>query len=66
MIKLHGEKMTANQFAKTVVIRLGEGAWWWDEKYYAGEQMTEREKNLVNAAVNKQVIRVAKFLGQCG
>ena len=61
MIRVHGRKLTPNQFAKVAVARFGEGAFYWTEKVDA-EDITEREAEAISTAIEKQVERMEKLL----
>lgn len=63
-IKIHSETVTANQFAKWVVYQQGcERAYYWRElESEAYANMTPREVESVNSAIDKQVSRVSDFL----
>jgi hypothetical protein len=61
MIKVHGKKLTANQFAKVAVARFGEGAYYWMEKVDT-EDITEHEKEAISTAIEKQMCRMEQLL----
>ena len=67
MIKVSDKKLTPNQFAKLVVLQWGaQGAAYWEEKIsYDGyaELITEREKQQINEALDKQARRIMDFFG---
>jgi len=61
MIKVHGQTLTPNQFAKVAVARFGEGAFYWTERVDT-TGITEREGTAISAAVEKQMDRMEGFL----
>jgi hypothetical protein len=65
MITYMGHKCTANELAKILVTDRGVSVIeFWGEAVGEGyELMTEREVEQVNEALDKQVDRVAKFMG---
>ena len=61
----HGYKRTANQLAKELVLKYGEGAYYWKERIpmtYA-DAPTDRETKSVNKAIDNQLSRVGKHFG---
>lgn len=58
-----GNKMTANVYAKVLVLAHGERAFYWREQDVDAWSVTDREGRLIDAAVEKQYTRVEKFLG---
>ena len=62
--KTDGERCTSNEFAKEVVAMFATGPYWSERFENEYEAMTPRERKLVDAAVEKQMERVRKFLGQ--
>lgn len=61
----HGYKRTANQLAKELVLRYGQSAYYWQEKFpttYA-DAATEKEVERVRKAIDNQLARVGKHLG---
>ena len=67
MIKVSDKKLTPNQFAKLVVLQWGtEGAAYWEEKISFddfAELITERERQQIDEALNKQTRRIEDFFG---
>jgi len=58
------KKTTANQMAKQIIADRVESAEFWNETYTQSfEDMTQRERDKVDGAVEKQQERVYKFLG---
>ena len=65
ILNKHGHKRTANELAKEIVLELGANAYYYLTEYPAiyVDKATEREEQAVLAAINKQLDRVAKLLG---
>ena len=64
MILYFNKKLTVNELAKYLVADQGSTATYWGE--FTGidvNKMTLNEINLVDAAVNKHIERIEKFLG---
>lgn len=59
---LHGKTITANQYAKWLIFDKLQTAYYFTEAYDA-EDMTQREIELVLAALEKQEVRLYKLLG---
>jgi hypothetical protein len=65
MIKVEGKKLTANQLAKKLVFDYGCNAtYWYDSSCVDASELTSKEIEDINNAVNRQIDRVAKLLGQ--
>ena len=66
MIKIDGKKITANQLAKRLVFDYGCNAQYWYDSSSAvnSSELTNKELEDINRAVDKQIERVAKLLGQ--
>lgn len=57
-------RLTANQFAKLMILEKGENYEYWNEyESEAYELMTEREREEVAKALNKQYWRLREFFG---
>jgi hypothetical protein len=57
-------KLTANQFAKLMILEKGENYEYWSEyESEAYELMTDKEREDVQKALRKQYWRVREFLG---
>lgn len=57
-------RLTANQFAKLMILEKGENYEYWNEsESEAYELMTEREREEVDKALNKQYWRLREFFG---
>ena len=65
MIRFDGRDWTPTQLAKELVSDGMERAYYWNEQYAEDDvaKVTQREADLIGAAVDKQVHRVRRFLG---
>jgi hypothetical protein len=65
ILNKYGQKRTATELAKELVLDHGRAALaWWDcipEQYQ--KKVTARENTEIDGAISRQVERVAKFLG---
>lgn len=63
MIRWAGKKITANEYAKRLVLTLGEQAYYWLESHEDEyDLMTEKEKDSVHRLVDKHWRRVRRLL----
>lgn len=61
----HGYKRTANQLAKELVLKYGQSAYYWQEKfsYTYADAPTDKELERVRKSIDNQLARVGKHLG---
>jgi hypothetical protein len=65
ILNAHGHKRTPNELAKELVLKYGEGAFFWQDRIsdiYA-DKATDREVELIRDSIKHQYARVSRFLG---
>jgi hypothetical protein len=66
MIKFYDVKKTPNQMAKQLIKDRLDAVFYWSDSFpEEWEAMTEKEREAVSEALEKQVDRVERFLGKC-
>lgn len=62
MILLNGLDITAAQYARYMVYKYGEGAWFHHERNETSDRMTDAEQADIGERITKQLARTRKFL----
>jgi hypothetical protein len=57
-----GNPTTADKLARELVLRFGEGAYYWTERHGYADRFTDLQIDAVDIAVHKHWCRVRKFL----